>query len=376
MPIRLTSLFTCASLIGAIPALAQEPYTIGLSAPVTGPVAAYGEQMRKAAQAYQVWINAKGGVLGRPIALKIEDDECSPKSAVSVANRLAGQGVQFVIGPLCSGATSAARDTYHEAGILTMTIAQGDVSSPDYPGLLRINASNHGIARQMIREAQGAGYRRVALLHLKDAYGDDLKRTLMALAQENGMVMSAHAYEAGLKDFFVYADKIASDGAQAVMIAGYVPETLSFTRQIKERYPAMPLIFSGTGTNPDLSAAYYCAGGEQTDIRVVAAEDGKQLAIDPALRSALEAQGQTFQESAYFTIAALEAWRAGVEKTGAFDVEPVRRALLDGGLPTMLGEAGFIAEGPLYGHPRHEPVAMYEWACPASGQMVFRPVQP
>ena len=55
----------------AFASVARADITIGLVAPVTGPVAAYGDQVRNGAQAAVDAINEKGGMLGEKVVLKI-----------------------------------------------------------------------------------------------------------------------------------------------------------------------------------------------------------------------------------------------------------------------------------------------------------------
>ena len=48
-------------------------------------------------------------------------DYCDPDQAVAAANKLIAEGVDVVIGHVCSGATIAAFKLYAQAGILMMT---------------------------------------------------------------------------------------------------------------------------------------------------------------------------------------------------------------------------------------------------------------
>ena len=68
-------------------------------------------------------INAAGGLLGERVTLAAEDDAGDPKQAVSVANRLVGQGVRFVVGHQNSGASIPASAVYAEEGVLQVSPA-------------------------------------------------------------------------------------------------------------------------------------------------------------------------------------------------------------------------------------------------------------
>ncbi|MGD9951697.1 MAG: ABC transporter substrate-binding protein, partial [Burkholderiales bacterium] len=55
---------------------------IAVAGPMTGQYASFGEQMRRGAEMAVADLNAKGGVMGKKLVLKIGDDACDPKQAV------------------------------------------------------------------------------------------------------------------------------------------------------------------------------------------------------------------------------------------------------------------------------------------------------
>ena len=95
--------------------------TIGLVAPLTGPVAAYGDQVKNGAEAAVETINKNGGILGEKVVLKLADDAGDPKQGVSAANNLVGEGVHFVVGQVTSGVAMPASDVFAENGVLMVT---------------------------------------------------------------------------------------------------------------------------------------------------------------------------------------------------------------------------------------------------------------
>ncbi len=92
--------------------------------PLTGPYASIGEQMRRGAEMAVADLNAKGGVLGQQIKLKVEDDVCDADRAVAVARQAAADGVVFVAGHFCSGASIPASKVYEQNGILQISRAR------------------------------------------------------------------------------------------------------------------------------------------------------------------------------------------------------------------------------------------------------------
>ena len=71
--------------------MANHPVKLGLMPPLTGLVGIYGAEIERAAQIACQEVNANGGVLGRPLALVVEDDGSLPESAVAAAERLLDQ---------------------------------------------------------------------------------------------------------------------------------------------------------------------------------------------------------------------------------------------------------------------------------------------
>src|SRR6202142_2457222 len=105
----------------ALSGVARADILIGVGGPLTGPNAAFGEQLQKGAQAAADDINAAGGVLGQKIVLEFGDDASDPKQGVSVANKFVGDGVKYVDGHFNSGVTIPASEVYADNGILEIT---------------------------------------------------------------------------------------------------------------------------------------------------------------------------------------------------------------------------------------------------------------
>ena len=71
----------------------EGPIVLGMLTPLSGSSAAIGPYMKNGAQLAIDEINAKGGVNGRKLELKVEDDACDAKTAAAGANKLVTAGV-------------------------------------------------------------------------------------------------------------------------------------------------------------------------------------------------------------------------------------------------------------------------------------------
>jgi branched-chain amino acid transport system substrate-binding protein len=118
---KMTTLGLALGFAVAMAGTATAQIKMGVIGPITGPNAAFGSQLKNGADQAIEDINAAGGILGQKITTSYGDDASDPKQGVSVANKLSGDGVKFVIGPFNSGVAMPASLAYQENGILEIT---------------------------------------------------------------------------------------------------------------------------------------------------------------------------------------------------------------------------------------------------------------
>ncbi|MBV8466453.1 MAG: branched-chain amino acid ABC transporter substrate-binding protein, partial [Burkholderiales bacterium] len=109
-------------------ALASTPdiVKIGFAAPLTGPQAHYGADMKAGIVLALEDANAKNPVIGgKPVKFELlaEDDEADPKTAPGIAQRFVDEKVAGVIGHFNSGTSIPASKVYAEAGIPQIAMA-------------------------------------------------------------------------------------------------------------------------------------------------------------------------------------------------------------------------------------------------------------
>ncbi|HEV2672223.1 MAG TPA: ABC transporter substrate-binding protein [Gemmatimonadales bacterium] len=160
----------------------KSPIVLGLAGPFSQP---RGVSMRHAAELAVKEINARGGIQGRELALRVMDDSGRPDVAIRIAQQLvADPAVAAVVGHLTSSASLAAGRVYGEARRPVVMISPS-ASSPDLSGvnpyMFRVCPSdlNHGIqlaryTRQLLKA------RRVGVIYLDDDYGRGLRGSFSA----------------------------------------------------------------------------------------------------------------------------------------------------------------------------------------------------
>ena len=77
-----------AVALGILPAQAADPIRIGFGMAQTGPLAANGKSALLAMEIWRDDINAKGGLLGRPVELVVYDDQSNPSTVPGIYTKL------------------------------------------------------------------------------------------------------------------------------------------------------------------------------------------------------------------------------------------------------------------------------------------------
>ena len=172
------------------PAVSSNEIVIGVAGPMTGDLAAFGEQLRRGAMQAVDDLNADGGVLGKQVRLVVGDDQCDPRRAVRVANDLVNKGIVFVDGHFCSGSTIPASEIYGEEGtVLQITPSSTNplVTERGIPTLLRTTGRDD-MQGEFAAAWLAENYRgkNIAILDDKSSYGAQLAAETRVETQKIG----------------------------------------------------------------------------------------------------------------------------------------------------------------------------------------------
>ena len=101
----------------AATAQSGNPITIGFAMSLTGPLAANGKQALLGMQIWEEEINAKGGLLGRPVKLVYYDDQTNPSTIPGIYTKLLDvDKVDLVVGPYATNMAAPAMPVVMQKG--------------------------------------------------------------------------------------------------------------------------------------------------------------------------------------------------------------------------------------------------------------------
>ena len=225
-----TALTGCGSNSGSSSKKDADKYYIGGIGPTTGATAIYGTAVKNGAQIAVDEINAAGGINGKQIEYRFEDDQNDAEKAVNAYNTLKDWGMQMLVGttttaPCIAVAGKTASDNVFQ---ITPSASSPDVLSSGNGNVFQVcfTDPNQGVASaQYIAENKLAT--KVAIIYnSSDTYSSGIYQTFATEAKAKGLdVVAAEAFTADNKtDFSVQIQKAKAAGAELVFLPIYYQE--------------------------------------------------------------------------------------------------------------------------------------------------------
>src|SRR6266568_3337358 len=184
------------AIFPASPTSAQpaEPIKVGVIQPLSGPVAASGNYVRMGAEIARDWVNARGGILGRPIALLIEDNKSDPKEAATAAEKLIVRDkVPVIMGAWGSSMTLAAMPKLEEYGVpmVVETSSASTVTKRGNPWVFRISPPSEMEAVGLEKYMKDFGIKKADFLAVNTDWGRGAVTAFVDLLKKKGVQVGA-----------------------------------------------------------------------------------------------------------------------------------------------------------------------------------------
>src|SRR5690606_13023159 len=149
-----------------------------------------------------------------------------PKQGPVVANRIVNDGISYVVGHVCSGATIAATSVYNDEGVLMVTPSATAPAVTDGKGFEMIlrtigrdDQQGPAAAKFIIEKIKP---KNVAVLHDKQSYGQGIAAAVKRDLEAAGINISVYeGINAGDSDYSAVITKLKSEGVDFVYFGGY-----------------------------------------------------------------------------------------------------------------------------------------------------------
>ena len=221
------------------PAMAADPIKIGVMAESSGPNAEAGVYQINGAKMALEEINKAGGVLGRQIELRIEDNQSTnPGSVLAVSKLTSGGDLAALIGSVRSTQIQAVAPTVMKTG-LPMVIGGTDygLTHSNNPWIFRARP-NDGYSAKVIADygVNTLKLKKWAIVHSTDAFGNGGKNNLTESLKALGITpVTVQGFTSNSQDFTPIVLAIKQSGADVV--SSYIANSTDvgiFAKQLRQ----------------------------------------------------------------------------------------------------------------------------------------------
>lgn len=318
-----TALTGCGSNSESSSKKDADKYYIGGIGPTTGATAIYGTAVKNGAQIAVDEINAAGGINGKQIEYRFEDDQNDAEKSVNAYNTLKDWGMQMLVGttttaPCIAVAGKTASDNMFQ---ITPSASAPDVLSSGNGNIFQVcfTDPNQGIASaQYIAENKLA--KKIGIIYdSSDVYSSGIEEKFEAEAKDKGLqIVSKAAFTADSKtDFGTQLQKAKDAGADLLFLPIYYQEASIILKQA-DTMGYKPKFFGVDGMDGILTVENFDTKlAEDVMLLTPFAADAKDKAVQNFVKTYKEKYKDTPNQFAADSYDAVYALKAAIEESKA-----------------------------------------------------------
>lgn len=318
-----TALTGCGSNSGSSSKKDADKYYIGGIGPTTGATAIYGTAVKNGAQIAVDEINAAGGINGKQIEYRFEDDQNDAEKAVNAYNTLKDWGMQMLVGttttaPCIAVAGKTASDNVFQ---ITPSASSTDVLSSGNGNVFQVcfTDPNQGVASaQYIAENKLAT--KIGIIYdSSDVYSSGIEEKFEAEAKTQGLnIVSKAAFTADSKtDFGTQLQKAKDAGADLLFLPIYYQEASIILKQA-DTMGYKPKFFGVDGMDGILTVENFDTKlAEDVMLLTPFAADAKDKTVQNFVKTYKEKYEDTPNQFAADSYDAVYALKAAIEESKA-----------------------------------------------------------
>lgn len=324
----------------------SDEIVIGAIGPLSGGASTYGQSVKNGAQIFLDKVNANGGIDGKQVVLKFEDDEADPTKAINAYDKLVNQdGVGLLLGPVTSGAANAVGPNATADGVPMITPSGTETNLTTTGGefvfrTCYIDATQGEVIAKYSTENLGA--KTMAVLYNKDSdYSIGIAEAAKAQFESNGgKVVEYVSYNEGDKDFSAQLTNIKGSNPDVLVLPDYYSVVGVIADQARKIGITSQLMGGDGWDSPELVKI----GGDSVEgaffVNHYSPNDTDE-AVQEFVNSYKEKYGQTPDAFAALSYSTLQLFEEAITKAGSTDGEAVKESLKNIDANTISGNIKF-----------------------------------
>lgn len=318
-----TALTGCGSNSGSSSKKDADKYYIGGIGPTTGATAIYGTAVKNGAQIAVDEINAAGGINGKQIEYRFEDDQNDAEKAVNAYNTLKDWGMQMLVGttttaPCIAVAGKTASDNVFQ---ITPSASSPDVLSSGNGNVFQVcfTDPNQGVASALYIAENKLATKIGIIYDSSDVYSSGIEEKFEAEAKTQGLnIVSKAAFTADSKtDFGTQLQKAKDAGADLLFLPIYYQEASIILKQA-DTMGYKPKFFGVDGMDGILTVENFDTKlAEDVMLLTPFAADAKDKTVQNFVKTYKEKYKDTPNQFAADSYDAVYALKAAIEESKA-----------------------------------------------------------
>ncbi|THU03798.1 ABC transporter substrate-binding protein [Lampropedia puyangensis] len=346
-----------ALLVTAVAAHAQDTVKIGISEPLTGAVAASGNYVTEGAKIAAEVINKKGGVLGKPLELVIEDNKSNPREAVnSVEKLILRDKVPVLMGAWSSTYTLAVMPKLEEYGVpmVVETASSGKITAAGNPWIFRTSPTSEMEAKAFatLVDSYSPAIKKVDFLSVNNDWGLGAAAEFKKMFESKGIAVGRmETMTADATDLSAQLATLKGTGSDTLIVTSGIEQLTLAIRQASEQNLPQRVITTG-GSFPELLLKAPAAKGYASQHLLFfapwAVEKAKHPEVAKEFMDGWKAKGLDFagQTEGFRGYDGILAIAEGIRLAGKAEPEAIRQALWKVSIPGVNGDIAFSKVGP------------------------------
>ena len=318
-----TALTGCGSNSSSSSKKDADKYYIGGIGPTTGATAIYGTAVKNGAQIAVDEINAAGGINGKQIEYRFEDDQNDAEKAVNAYNTLKDWGMQMLVGttttaPCIAVAGKTASDNVFQ---ITPSASSPDVLSSGNGNVFQVcfTDPNQGVASAQYIAENKLPTKIGIIYDSSDVYSSGIEEKFEAEAKTQGLnIVSKAAFTADSKtDFGTQLQKAKDAGADLLFLPIYYQEASIILKQA-DTMGYKPKFFGVDGMDGILTVENFDTKlAEDVMLLTPFAADAKNKSVQNFVKTYKEKYKDTPNQFAADSYDAVYALKAAIEESKA-----------------------------------------------------------
>jgi branched-chain amino acid transport system substrate-binding protein len=330
-------------LPATLPAWAQsaKPIVLGASLSLSGIYADGGKYCLEGYQLAINQVNAKGGVLGRPLQLKYYDDQSDGATGIRLYERLINEDkVDVIVGPYGTAITAPTTNVAEKYKMPMICPETADVVmfSRGYRYIFQALGPVQSYIYGIMSIAHDRGFKKLAVVGGDVAFAHSLANAVPTIARGFGQaIVYQEFYPGNASDFSSVVEKIRNAQPDVLLAMSFPIDSVGLLRQLKVANYAPKMVYEAIGAS---DPQFVKNVGEDAE-GIYSAVSWNIAAKDPANVAFMKSYAAAYQRPPDYHAAAnfacIEVVVAALKKAGAVDQEKLRDAYATTQVPTILG---------------------------------------